>query len=44
MPEATGHGVTSLARLGIAASMADVDTALRATFDDVFGAGAACST
>jgi len=32
------HGVTSLARLGIAASMAEVDSALRATFDEVFGA------
>ena len=31
-----GHGVTSLARLGITASMAEVDIALRATFDDVF--------
>jgi lipoyl(octanoyl) transferase len=41
-PEANGHGVTSLARLGIVASMAEVDIALRATFDDVFGA-AACS-
>jgi lipoyl(octanoyl) transferase len=32
------RGVTSLARLGIAATLADVDTALRATFDPVFGA------
>jgi lipoyl(octanoyl) transferase len=36
------HGVTSLARLGITASMAEVDIALRATFDEVFGA-AACA-
>src|SRR5260370_15340971 len=33
----TEYGVTSLARLGIAASMAEVDAALRATFDPVFG-------
>jgi lipoyl(octanoyl) transferase len=39
------HGVTSLARLGIAASMAEVDIALRATFDGVFGEPvAACRT
>ena len=31
------HGVTSLADLGIMATMADVDAALRATFDEVFG-------
>src|SRR5712671_3775609 len=41
-PESSGHGVTSLARLGIAASMAEVDIALRATFDAVFGQLAAC--
>jgi lipoyl(octanoyl) transferase len=35
-PEA-GYGVTSLARLGIGATMEEVDAALRATFDDVFG-------
>jgi lipoyl(octanoyl) transferase len=40
-PESSGHGVTALARLGIAASMAEVDRALRATFDDVFE-GAVC--
>jgi lipoyl(octanoyl) transferase len=34
---ATGFGVTSLADLGIAASMADVDAALRRTFTEVFG-------
>lgn len=33
----TGHGVTSLRDLGIEATMADVDAALRAAFDDVFG-------
>jgi lipoyl(octanoyl) transferase len=38
----TEHGVTSMARLGITASMAEVDTALRATFDEVFAAAAAC--
>jgi lipoyl(octanoyl) transferase len=32
----TEHGVTSLADLGIAATMADVDRALRASFDQVF--------
>jgi lipoyl(octanoyl) transferase len=31
-----GHGVTSLADLGIPATMADVDAALRAAFVDVF--------
>jgi lipoyl(octanoyl) transferase len=36
------HGITSLARLGITASMAEVDSALRATFDEVFAAAAAC--
>jgi lipoyl(octanoyl) transferase len=36
-------GVTSLLDLGIAASTAEVDTALRETFAEVFGAGAACS-
>lgn len=33
----TGHGVTSLHDLGIEAAMADVDAALHAAFDDVFG-------
>lgn len=32
-----GHGVTSLAALGITATMADVDLALRAAFEDVVG-------
>jgi lipoyl(octanoyl) transferase len=32
------HGVTSLAELGIAASMKDVDAALAASFENVFGA------
>ncbi len=36
-PAASGHGVTSLARLGITASMAEVDIALRACFDKAFG-------
>jgi lipoyl(octanoyl) transferase len=39
----SGHGVTSLARLGIAVSMAEVDSVLRATFEDVFGAVACAS-
>jgi lipoyl(octanoyl) transferase len=38
----TDHGVTSLARLGITASMPEIDIALRATFDNVFGEAAAC--
>lgn len=37
------HGVTSLARLGIAVSMAEIDVALRATFAKVFDAPAACA-
>jgi lipoyl(octanoyl) transferase len=37
-----GHGVTSLAGLGIRATMADVDNALRATFDNVFASAPAC--
>jgi len=40
----SGHGVTSLAALGIKATMADVDTALRQTFDDVFESVPACRT
>src|SRR4051795_11876531 len=36
-PALSGHGVTSLASLGITASMAEVDMALRATFGKVFG-------
>jgi lipoyl(octanoyl) transferase len=32
------HGVTSLAALGITASISEVDIALRATFDEVFAA------
>jgi lipoyl(octanoyl) transferase len=39
----SGHGVTSLAALGIKATMAEVDAALRASFDDVFAAVPACS-
>src|SRR5947199_8670369 len=41
-PEISGHGVTSLARLGITASAPEIDIALRATFDEVFAAAAAC--
>ena len=36
------HGVTSLAELGIAASMGEVDTALRRTFAEVFEVPPAC--
>src|SRR5438034_5110271 len=42
-PASSGHGVTSLAQLGITASMPDVDLALRATFDEVFAEAAACA-
>jgi lipoyl(octanoyl) transferase len=38
----SGHGVTSLAALGVKATMADVDAALRDTFDEVFEAAPAC--
>ena len=38
----SGHGVTSLAALGVKATMADVDAALRDTFDAVFAAAPAC--
>jgi lipoyl(octanoyl) transferase len=41
-PAISGHGVTSLARLGITASMAEIDIALRATFGEVFGAIQVC--
>ncbi len=34
----SAHGVTSLADLGVDATMVEVDTALRATFDGAFGA------
>ena len=37
----TDHGVTSLARLGITASMPEIDMALRAIFDEVFAEAAA---
>ena len=32
-----GHGVTSLVDLGLPVTMADLDVALRAAFDEVFG-------
>jgi lipoyl(octanoyl) transferase len=41
-PGSSGHGVTSLSRLGVAASTAEVDRMLRDTFDDVFGEPAGC--
>lgn len=34
----TGHGVTSLVDLGLPVTMADVDVALRGTFDEIFDA------
>jgi lipoyl(octanoyl) transferase len=36
------HGVTSLAKLGVKATMQDVDTALRSTFAEVFANPPAC--
>ena len=36
------HGVTSLARLGVATTMTAVDDALRATFGEIFEAAAGC--
>lgn len=33
----TGHGVTSLVDLGVPATLPDLDLALKAAFDDVFG-------
>jgi len=41
-PESSGHGVTSLARLGVPAAMAEVDSVLRATFGEVFGEADTC--
>lgn len=41
-PEISGHGVTSLAALGIAATTAEVDAALRATFAEAFAEPPAC--
>lgn len=38
----TEHGVTSLAELGVAVAMEEVDTVLRATFGEVFGEVLAC--
>jgi lipoyl(octanoyl) transferase len=38
------HGVTSLTKLGVSASMADVDRILRATFDSAFATETACRT
>ncbi len=38
----SGYGITSMAALGVKATMADVDAALRDTFDDVFAAVPAC--
>jgi lipoyl(octanoyl) transferase len=35
-----GHGVTSLAALGVSATLPQVDTALQAAWPEVFGAGA----
>ena len=40
----SGHGVTSLTALGVKATMADVDTALRDTFDAVFEEAPSCGS
>ncbi|MFZ2007659.1 MAG: lipoyl(octanoyl) transferase LipB [Stellaceae bacterium] len=40
----SGHGVTSLAALGVIATMEDIDGALRDTFDDVFQSAPVCRT
>jgi len=40
--EVSGHGVTSMAALGVKAILADVDAALHDTFDSVFQAAPAC--
>ncbi len=37
------YGVTSLAALGVTATISDIDAALRATFEEVFGEAAACA-
>jgi lipoyl(octanoyl) transferase len=37
------HGITSLARRGVAVSMAEIDSALRATFDEVFAEPPVCA-
>jgi lipoyl(octanoyl) transferase len=42
-PQTSGHGVTSLAALGVAATTADLDAALRAMFDQAFGEPSACA-
>lgn len=42
-PAVSGHGVTSLAALGVAATMAEVDAALRATFAEVFDEPSGCA-
>jgi len=41
-PAASGHGVTSLTSLGTTASMSDIDMAMRATFEEVFGKAPSC--
>ena len=41
-PAVSGHGVTSLAALGVVATVAEVDQALRAVFADVFDEPPAC--
>jgi lipoyl(octanoyl) transferase len=41
-PEMAGHGVTSLAALGVAATMADVDAQLHVAFSEAFNEPPAC--
>jgi lipoyl(octanoyl) transferase len=40
----SAHGVTSMTALGVEATLADVDAALRDTFDDVFASAPACAS
>jgi lipoyl(octanoyl) transferase len=41
-PQISGHGVTSLARLGVDVTMEEVDRTLQATFSGIFGAARSC--
>jgi lipoyl(octanoyl) transferase len=42
-PDVAGYGVTSLAALGIAAAMSEVDRVMRATFAEIFEGAAICA-
>jgi lipoyl(octanoyl) transferase len=41
-PQISGHGVTSLAQLGVDVTMEEVDRTLQATFSGIFGAARSC--